>query len=158
MELAEGMNAPSWELPGDGGTTMSSDRNGRPLVLFLYPKDDTSGCTKEAVAFSERKPEFDALGVDVVGLSPDGVASHERFKSKHGLTIDLASDEEKSVIDAFGAWKEKSMYGRKYMGVERSTFLIDPQGQIVKAWRKVKVPGHADAVLAAAREAFGDDG
>ena len=155
MELAEGMDAPSWSLPGDGGAVVSSDRGGRPLVLFLYPKDDTSGCTKEAVAFSERLQEFQALGVDVVGMSPDSPASHDKFKAKHGLGVPLASDEDKATIEALGAWKEKSMYGKKYMGVERSTFLIDGDGKIARAWRKVKVPGHADEVLAAARELVG---
>ena len=152
MDLTEGDTAPSWSLPGDGGATLSSDRDGRPLVLFLYPKDDTSGCTKEAIAFSNLADEFDAIGVDVVGLSPDPAKSHDKFKAKHNLSIPLASDEEKIVLEAFGAWKEKSMYGRTYMGVERSTFLIDGDGKIVRAWRKVKVPGHADEVLAAARE------
>ena len=158
MELATGSAAPEWSLPRDGGTTLSSDRGGRPLVLFLYPKDDTSGCTKEAIAFSDLLPEFEALGVDVIGLSPDPVGKHDKFVAKHELRVPLASDEEKAVLEAFGAWKEKSMYGRKYMGVERSTFLIDAGGRIAREWRKVKVPGHADEVLAAARELIGDTG
>ena len=149
--LSEGMTAPEWSLPGDGGTTVSSNREGRPLVLFLYPKDDTSGCTKEALAFTELMPEFEAIGVDVVGLSPDPAAKHDRFVAKHHLKVPLASDEEKGVIEAFGAWKEKSMYGKRYMGVERSTFLIDGEGTVRRAWRKVKVPGHAEEVLDAAR-------
>ena len=147
-----GERAPEWSLPGDGGATLSSNREGRPLVLFLYPKDDTSGCTKEALAFSQLRPEFEAIGVDVVGLSPDPVRSHDRFVAKHSLTVPLASDEERTVIGALGAWVAKSMYGKKYMGVERSTFLIDGEGTIARAWRKVKVPGHAEAVLEAARE------
>ena len=151
----EGTLAPEWALPGDGGVTVSSNREGRPLVLFLYPKDDTSGCTKEALAFSALRPEFDALGVDVVGLSPDSPAKHDKFVAKHDLKVPLASDEEKVVLQALGAWKEKSMYGKTYMGVERSTFLIDGEGRIRKAWRKVKVPGHAEAVLQAARELVG---
>ena len=155
MELAEGMAAPAWSLPGDSGTTLSSDRGGRPLVLFLYPKDDTSGCTKEAVAFSALAERFEALGVDVIGMSPDSPASHDRFRAKHDLAVPLASDEDKATIEAFGAWKEKSMYGRKYMGVERSTFLIDGEGKVARVWRKVRVPGHADAVLEAARELTG---
>ena len=155
MELAEGMNAPAWKLPGDGGTTVSSDRGDKPMVLFLYPKDDTSGCTKEAIAFSELRPHFEAIGIDVIGLSPDSAASHDKFKAKHGLDVQLVSDEEKSTIEALGAWKEKSMYGRKFMGVERSTFLMDGDGRIVRVWRKVKVPGHAEEVLEAARSAFG---
>ena len=151
MELTEGMNAPAWKLPSDGGGTVSSERDGRALVLFFYPKDDTSGCTKEAVAFSEHKAEFDALGVDVIGMSPDSPAKHDKFIAKHGLTVTLASDEEKEVLEAFGVWKEKSMYGKTYMGVERSTFLIDREGRIVRAWRKVKVPGHVEEVLEAAK-------
>ena len=149
---AEKKRAPQWSLPGDGGRTVSSDRDGRPLVLFLYPKDDTSGCTKEAIAFSELLPEFEAIGVDVVGLSPDSPAKHDKFVAKHGLKVPLASDEDKTVLEAFGAWKEKSMYGKTYMGVERSTFLVDGKGVIAREWRKVKVPGHAEEVLAAARE------
>ena len=147
-----GSPAPEWSLPGDGDRTVSSNREGRPLVLFLYPKDDTSGCTREAVAFSALKPEFDAIGVEVVGLSPDGPKSHDRFVAKHSLTVPLASDEDKAVIGALGAWVEKSMYGRSYMGVDRSTFLIDGGGRVARAWRKVKVPGHAEEVLEAARE------
>lgn len=153
--LDEGTTAPQWALPGDGGTTVSSSREGRPLVLFLYPKDDTSGCTKEALAFTELMGEFEALGVDVVGMSPDAAARHDRFVAKHDLKVPLASDEERGVIEAFGAWKEKSMYGKTYMGVERSTFLIDGEGTIVRAWRKVKVPGHAQEVLEAARALVG---
>ena len=125
-------------------------------MLFLYPKDDTSGCTKEAIAFSNLLSEFETLGVDVIGLSPDPVSKHDKFVAKHGLRVPLVSDEEKQVLEAFGAWKEKSMYGRKYMGVERSTFLIDGEGRIARAWRKVKVPGHADEVLAAARALASD--
>ena len=151
----EGMTAPQWALPGDGGRTVSSNREGRPLVLFLYPKDDTSGCTKEALAFTELMPEFAAIGVDVVGLSPDSPAKHDAFVAKHDLTVPLASDEDKAVLQAFGAWKEKSMYGKTYMGVERSTFLIDGGGTIARSWRKVKVPGHAQEVLEAARDLVG---
>ena len=151
MELTEGMPAPEWTLPGNGDATLASDRDGRPLVLFFYPKDDTSGCTKEAVAFSHLKPEFDALGVDVIGMSPDSAGKHDKFVAKHELTVSLAADEDKATLEAFGVWKEKSMYGKKYMGVERSTFLIDGQGRIVRVWRKVKVPGHAEEVLEAAK-------
>ena len=150
-ELIEGMPAPEWSLPGSGGDTLTSVRDGRPLALFFYPKDDTSGCTKEALAFSALKPQFDALGIDVIGMSPDSAAKHDKFVAKHELTVPLASDEEKRALDAFGVWVEKSMYGRKYMGVERSTFLIDGEGRIVRIWRKVKVPGHAEEVLEAAR-------
>ena len=151
MELTEGMPAPDWTLPGNSDATLTSNRDGRPLVLFFYPKDDTSGCTKEAVAFSQLKPEFDALGVDVIGMSPDSASKHDKFVTKHELTVPLAADEEKTTLEAFGVWKEKSMYGKKYMGVERTTFLIDGHGRIVRVWRKVKVPGHAEEVLEAAR-------
>ena len=150
-----GDKAPEWSLPGDGDRTVSSNREGRPFVLFLYPKDDTSGCAREAVAFSALKPEFDAIGVDVIGMSPDAPRSHDRFVARHDLTVPLASDEERQVIGALGAWVEKSMYGRKYMGVDRSTFLIDGEGRFARVWRKVTVPGHAEEVLAAARGLVG---
>lgn len=147
-----GDKAPDFTLETDGGGAVAlSDLRGRPVVVYFYPKDDTSGCTKEAIAFSELADAFAALGVAVVGVSPDPVASHDRFKAKHGLRVTLAADKEKSVAEAYGVWVEKSMYGRKYMGVERSTFLIGPDGRIANAWRKVKVPGHASAVLEAAR-------
>ncbi len=151
-ELAAGDMAPDFSLPGDGNSTLSlSQLAGRPVVLFFYPKDDTSGCTAEAIAFSALKPKFDAAGIAVVGMSPDSAEKHDKFKSKHELTVALASDEEKSTLQAYGVWMEKSMYGRKYMGVDRSTFLIDKKGKIAQIWRKVKVPGHADEVLAAAK-------
>lgn len=121
------------------------------MVVYFYPKDDTSGCTKEAIGFSCLKPEFDALGVTVIGISPDSAKSHGKFREKYELAITLAADEEKSAIEAFGVWVEKSMYGKAYMGVDRSTFLIGRDGTIAKAWRKVKVPGHAEEVLAAAK-------
>jgi peroxiredoxin Q/BCP len=151
-ELEAGSRAPDFELPGDGGSTISlSALAGKPVVLFFYPKDDTSGCTAEALDFTRLKPEFDALGAVLVGISPNSVKSHDKFKAKHGLTVQLAADEEKKMLEAYGVWVEKSMYGRKYMGVERSTFLIKPDGTIGRVWRKVKVPGHADAVLEAVR-------
>lgn len=124
---------------------------GRPVVLYAYPKDDTSGCTAQAIDFTQLKPDFDAAGVTVIGISPDTIKKHDKFKQKHELTIDLVSDEEKSVLTALDVWKEKSMYGRKYMGVERSTFLINKDGKIAQIWRKVSVPGHAQEVLEAAR-------
>lgn len=124
---------------------------GRPVVLYAYPKDDTSGCTAQAIDFTHLKPEFDQAGVAVVGISPDSVKKHDKFKQKHELGIDLVSDEEKTVLTALDVWKEKSMYGRKYMGVERSTFLIDKDGNIARIWRKVSVPSHAQEVLEAAR-------
>ncbi len=147
-DLAEGMKAPDFSLPRDGNGTVSlSDFAGKKLVLFFYPKDDTSGCTAEAKAFTELKSEFEGAGAALLGMSPDSVAKHDKFITKHDLAVALASDEEKIALEAYGVWVEKSMYGRKYMGVERSTFLIDETGTISKIWRKVKVPGHADAVL-----------
>ena len=146
--LAEGMKAPEFTLPRDGGGTISlSDYAGGKLVLFFYPKDDTKGCTAEAIAFSGLQPEFDKANTAIVGMSPDSVASHDKFVAKHSLSMPLASDEDKSILEAYGVWVEKSMYGKKYMGVERSTFLIDETGNIEKIWRKVKVPGHVEAVL-----------
>lgn len=151
-ELAEGAKAPDFKLPTDGGGTFQLSANkGKPVVLFFYPKDDTSGCTAEAVAFSAAKADFEKLGIVVAGISPDPVKSHDKFRDKHSLTVPLVSDEEKTALSAFGVWKEKSMYGKKYMGVERSTFLIGKDGKVAKAWRKVSVPGHVDEVLAAAR-------
>ena len=150
--LKEGDPAPDFELATDGGGRFRlSGQNGRPLVLYFYPKDDTSGCTSEAIGFSEKKPDFDAMQTLVLGISPDTQRSHDRFKAKHGITIPLAADTEKEVAQAFGVWVEKSMYGRKYMGVERATFLIDRDGVIAKVWRNVKVPGHVEDVLATAR-------
>ena len=151
-EPAEGDAAPDFDLPADGGRRVSLESlRGRKLVLYFYPKDDTSGCTREALDFTGLKPEFAAAGVEVLGVSPDSPASHDRFKAKHGLDFMLASDPDKTALDAYGVWTEKSLYGRKYMGVERSTFLIGPDGRIARIWRKVKVPGHAAAVLEAAR-------
>lgn len=151
-ELAAGDMAPDFELPGDGGTTISlAAFEGKPVVLFFYPKDDTSGCTAEAIDFTRLKSEFDAAGIALIGMSPDSARKHDKFKTKHDLSVPLASDEDKTTLDAYGVWMEKSMYGRKYMGVDRSTFLIDAQGRIVRVWRKVKVPGHADEVLEAAK-------
>ncbi len=153
MTVQEGEKAPDFSLPTNGeGSFSLSDQKGKALVLFFYPKDDTSGCTKEATEFSIRKPDFEALNISIIGMSPDPVKKHDKFIDKHNLDVALASDEEKTTLSAYGVWVEKSMYGRKYMGVERSTFLIDKDGTIVKAWRKVKVPGHVDAVLDAARE------
>lgn len=151
MTLQQGEKAPDFSLPANGdGRVSLSEQRGRALVLFFYPKDDTSGCTREASEFSQRKADFDALNVSIIGMSPDPVKKHDKFIAKHNLNVTLASDEDKTVLSDYGVWVEKSMYGRKYMGVERSTFLIDKEGIIVKAWRKVKVPGHVDEVLAAA--------
>ncbi|MCO5158389.1 MAG: peroxiredoxin [Aquamicrobium sp.] len=151
-QIKPGNPAPDFTLPGSGENRISlSDYRGRIVVLFFYPKDDTSGCTAEAISFSGLKAGFDALGATVIGLSPDSVKSHDRFRAKHELTVDLASDEEKEVLQAYGVWVQKSMYGRKYMGVERTTVLIDRSGTIVRVWNKVKVPGHAAEVLEAVK-------
>lgn len=148
--VEQGGEAPEIGLETDGGGQFSlKDMRGRPVVLYFYPKDDTSGCTKEAIAFSELSGAFDEFGAKVVGISPDSAASHDRFKAKHGLSVSLAADTGKKVAEAYGVWVEKSMYGRKYMGVERATFLIGGDGKVAKVWRKVKVPGHAEEVLAA---------
>lgn len=147
-----GQPAPAFSLPRDGGGTLGlADYAGRTVVVFFYPKDDTSGCTKEAIGFTERMADFEAAGAAVIGISKDSVKSHDKFKAKHELAMPLLSDEDGSVCDQFGVWVEKSMYGRKYMGIERSTFLIDGTGTLRQVWRKVKVPGHVDAVLAAVR-------
>lgn len=149
-ELEVGNKAPDFSLPRDGGGSISlADHAGKQVVLYFYPKDDTSGCTAESIDFNRLKTEFEKAGAVVIGMSPDSARSHDKFKKKHALDLDLASDEDKSVLQAYGVWVEKSMYGRKYMGVERSTFLIGPGGRISRIWRKVKVPGHADEVLEA---------
>lgn len=144
--------APDFTLPvtGGGEVTLSTLRPA-PVVLFFYPRDDTSGCTKENEAFTALLPEFEAAGAKVFGISKDSIASHEKFMAKKALTVPLLSDAEGDVCERFGVWKEKSMYGKKFMGIERSTFLIDGTGAVVREWRKVKVPGHAEAVLEAVR-------
>ncbi|MDP2119120.1 MAG: peroxiredoxin [Hoeflea sp.] len=151
-ELGEGMAAPNFDLPRDGGGKVSlADFAGKAVVLYFYPKDDTSGCTVEAVDFTALAADFAKAGAVVVGMSPDPVKAHDKFVAKHKLGVILASDEDKSVLEAYGVWTEKSMYGRSYMGVERTTFLIGPDGKIARVWRKVKVPGHAKDVLEAAQ-------
>jgi thioredoxin-dependent peroxiredoxin len=151
--LQSGDPAPDFQLPGDAGRTIGlASFAGKKLVLYFYPKDDTSGCTREAIDFNALRAAFAEAGTAVVGVSPDSPGSHDKFKAKHGLELALASDENKNVCQAYGVWAEKSMYGRKYMGVERTTFLIDGAGRIAEIWEKVKVPGHAEAVLAAARK------
>ncbi len=150
--LGQGDVAPEFELPRDGGGSISlAALRGKPIVLFFYPKDDTKACTEEAISFSALAKEFQEAGIALVGISPDSAKSHDRFTQKHGLTVALGADEDKAAANAYGVWVEKSMYGRKYMGVERTTFLIDRQGVISRVWEKVKVPGHADEVLAAAK-------
>ncbi|GGD14878.1 thioredoxin-dependent thiol peroxidase [Pyruvatibacter mobilis] len=149
---AAGDKAPAFSMPTDGdGTAALKDYKGQPLVLYFYPKDDTSGCTKQAIGFSERLKDFEKAGAAILGVSRDPVKKHDKFKDKHDLTITLGSDEEGAVTEAYGVWVEKSMYGRKYMGIERSTFLIDGKGKIAQVWRKVKVPGHVDEVLDAVK-------
>ena len=150
-ELDRGDAMPEFDLPTDGGGFVSTEKlKGKPYVLYLYPKDDTSGCTKEAQGFTARKGDFAAAGVEIIGLSKDDVASHDKFKQKYDLDLTLASDTEGKLVEALGAWVEKSMYGKKYMGIDRSTFLVDGEGRIVRVWRKVKVPGHVEEVLDAA--------
>lgn len=150
--LKVGDKAPAFALPRDGGAKVSlKEFKGRNLVLYFYPKADTSGCTKEAIAFSRLRTDFARAGTDILGVSADPVPALDKFKTKHKLTIALASDETKAMLEAFGAWGEKSLYGRKYYGVIRKTFLIDAQGRIVHIWPKVRVAGHAEEVLAAAR-------
>ena len=152
MSLEIGDKAPDFTLPADGGGKVAlKDLKGKTVILYFYPKDDTSGCTAEACAFRDQLPDFSKSKATVLGVSRDSVASHDKFKKKYGLTFPLLSDEEGKVTEAYGTWVEKSMYGRKYMGIDRSTFLIDPKGVIRGIWRKVKVPGHAEEVLKAAR-------
>ena len=144
---------PAFALPATGGRKWKlADAAGKNLVVYFYPKDATSGCTKEGEAFRDLYAKFRKAGTEIVGVSPDSVASHEKFKAKYGFPFELLADEEKVCCQLFDVCKEKSMYGRKYMGVERSTFLIDAKGVLRREWRKVKVPGHAEEVLAAAAE------
>ncbi len=150
--LSPGDRAPAFKLAAGGGQTVSSAAlKGSPYVLYFYPKDDTAGCTREAIGFSEARRTFDAIGVEIVGVSKDTTASHEKFTAKHRLKIALGADPELKAAEAYGVWGEKTLYGRKYMGMERATFLVDAKGVIRNIWRKVKVPGHVEAVLAAAK-------
>jgi len=145
-----GDKAPDFDLPADGGGRVRlADFAGKKLALYFYPKDDTSGCTNEAKGFTEIAAEFAAAGVAVVGVSKDSVASHDKFKAKYALNLALGADIDGAMVERYGVWVEKSMYGRKYMGIERATFLIDGAGRIARVWRKVKVPGHVQDVLAA---------
>lgn len=151
-ELVAGAKAPAFILPRDGGDKISlKDFRGSNLVLYFYPKADTPGCTKEAIAFSRLRADFAKADTAILGVSADPVQAQDRFKSKHKLVIPLGSDETKKMLTTYGAWGEKSMYGRKFMGVIRKTFLIDPAGRIVRVWPKVRVPGHAQEVLTAVR-------
>ncbi len=149
--INEGDKAPAISLAASDGSSIDLARPGQPLVLYFYPKDDTSGCTREAQDFTALAPDFAKAGVKVIGVSRDPMKKHEKFIGKYGLAVALASEEDGRISDAFGTWVEKSMYGRKYMGMERATYLIDADGTVVKAWRKVKVPGHAQEVLGAAK-------
>jgi len=151
--LKAGDVAPNFALKEDGSDAEKdlASLRGQPVVLYFYPKDDTPGCTTEARDFSCLMPEFEKAGVQVVGVSPDSIKSHGKFRAKHELTVRLASDEDTAIANTYGVWVEKQMYGRSYMGVERATFLIDRVGKIVQIWRSVRVPGHADEVLVAAK-------
>ena len=152
MSVEEGAAAPDFELPASGGRTVSSRTlRGKPFVLYFYPKADTPGCTKESCAFQEALPQLGKIGIDVIGVSPDKMKPIEKFAEKFKLTFPLASDETHTLAEKYSTWVEKSMYGRKYMGMERSTFLIDRNGKVAKVWRKVSVTGHAAEVLAAAQ-------
>lgn len=152
MSIAAGNPAPDFTMPTDGGGSVTlSALRGRPVILYFYPKDDTSGCTAEACGFRDRLPDFEGVDATVIGVSKDPVASHDKFKAKYALPFTLASDKETGVAEAYGVWVEKSMYGRKYMGMERATVLIDKDGVVRRVWRKVKVPGHVEEVLEAVK-------
>ena len=152
MSIADGDAAPSFSMAASHGRTVSLEAmEGKPFVLYFYPRADTPGCTKEAQAFEESLAELGGIGVDVIGVSKDGMRAIDKFAEKYGLTFPLASDPEGQVVEAYGAWVEKSMYGKSYMGIDRSTVLVDKAGRVARVWRKVKVPGHAAEVLKAAK-------
>ena len=152
MSVQEGDTAPDFEMPASGGRTVSlAALKGKPFILYFYPKAATPGCTKEACAFQEALPQLGKIGLDVIGVSPDKIKPIEKFAEKYGLKFPLASDETKTVAERYGTWVEKSMYGRKYMGMERSTFLVGADGMVKKVWRKVSVTGHAADVMKAAQ-------
>ena len=159
MALDAGDTLPQFTVPTDDGGTLSDvNLQGKTTVLYFYPRDDTPGCTTEAQGFRDALDDFNRASVTLVGVSADGIDSHRKFKAKHGLNFTLASDADTSLAQAFGVWVEKSMYGKKYMGMERATFLIDRQGEVRKVWRKVKVTGHVAEVLDAARRLASEDG
>jgi peroxiredoxin Q/BCP len=151
MALQAGDKAPNFRLETDGGAVSKAGLKGKPFVVYFYPKDDTSGCTREAIAFSAALKKFEKLGVFVLGVSRDSLASHQKFKAKHKLKIALGSDPDTEMAKDWDVWGEKSLYGRKYMGLERATFLVNDKGVIAQAWHKVKVPGHVEQVLEAAK-------
>ncbi len=151
-DLTIGDKAPDFTVDADGETSLSlSDFKGKNVVLYFYPKDDTPGCTKEAIVFSEMKEEFDAANCVIIGVSKDTVAKHDKFIAKHDLKVRLGADTEGEIVEAYGVWVEKNMYGRKYIGIERATYLIDANQKIAQIWRKVRVKGHVEAVLDAAK-------
>lgn len=152
MTISEGDTAPAFTLPASGGRSVSSaERHGKPFVLYFYPRADTPGCTKEAQAFEEALAEMSGIGLDVIGVSKDPMKAIDAFAAKYALTFPLASDPDGTTVEAYGAWTEKSMYGKTYMGIDRSTILVDADGKVARIWRKVKVPGHAAEVLKAAK-------
>ena len=154
--LENGQKAPNFSMPANGGELVTlADYSGKWLVLYFYPKDDTPGCTTEAKTFTELKDKFTALNADIVGVSRDTVAKHEKFVAKHDLAVALGSDEDGKVTEDYGVWVEKKMYGKTYMGIERATYLINPDGAIEQIWRKVRVKGHVEAVLEALESAHG---
>ena len=151
MALQAGDKAPNFKLESDSGMVSKASLKGKPFVVYFYPKDDTSGCTKQAIAFTDALKKFEKLGIFVLGVSKDSLASHQKFKTKHKLKIALGSDPDIAMAQAWDVWGEKTLYGRKYMGMERATFLVDGKGVIAQAWHKVKVPGHVESVLEAAK-------
>lgn len=156
MTLSIGDKAPNFSMPSDNNGTVSlSDYKGKLLVLYFYPKDDTPGCTKEAIGFSEMKADFDKFGANILGISKDTAAKHDKFIAKHNLTVRLGSDEDGKMIEDYGVWVEKNMYGKKYMGIERATYLIGSDGKILEIWRKVRVKEHVSTVLTAVKNHAG---